>query len=140
MADQLRERRLARHLSLEKHVLGREPPLLQRIPDDQLDFIDLERFRQIIVRTLFHRLHGGIRGGEGRDDQDDRFRRGGLDGFQNLHTVTLRHSQIGDDQIKDFFIEKLNGFFTVLGSGHHVPSAFEHDAQDIAQTLLVIND
>src|SRR5215470_12832509 len=49
LAHDFGERRLAGHFALQQHVLRGEPPLFQRIADDQLHFVDLERFGEVVV-------------------------------------------------------------------------------------------
>ena len=140
LSDDLRKRRLTRHFALQEDIFRRESPLLQSVADDQLHFIDLEGLGQVVIRALFHRIDRRVRSRKRRKDQNDSFRRRGLHRLEDRHAVGFRHAKVGDHEIKNFSIHMTDGLFAVRGFSHGITSPCEHDAQDLAETSLVINN
>jgi len=66
---------------LQNDIFLLEVLFFEGISNDELDFIDLEGFGDIVLGPFFHGLDRCIVRGVGRDHDDDGFRREGLDPF-----------------------------------------------------------
>ena len=109
LADDVLEAVLGLELLPEVEVLVAELLALERVPDDEVDFVELERLGDVVVGAELHRLHRGLGRGH-RGDHDDRGVGGDLlGGAQHLQPVHLRHAQIGDDHVEGLAAERFDG-------------------------------
>ena len=88
---------LAAELRAESPVLSRQEPLLQRFFDDELDLVQLEGFRDVIVGAFLHRRDGSFGTPESGDDNDHGLGRTIANLVQELDPGTPRHLDVRDD-------------------------------------------
>ena len=62
------------------------------------------------------------------------------DRLQHLEPAHSGHLEVGDHEIENFLLHLRDRFIPVRGHGHGISGALEHDAQHIAQALLIIDD
>ncbi len=111
--DQSGLQRLLRHFTLQQHVFRGEPAFFQRVPDDELDLIDLERLREIIVGAQLHRFHRRFRRRKGRDEEHDGIGRRVLHRLEDIQPAYFRHLEIGDHQVEQLLFNPRDGLVSV---------------------------
>jgi hypothetical protein len=72
LADDAFEATLGLELALQIEVFVAQPLALERVRDDQLDLVQLERLGDVVVGAELHGLDGRLGGREGGDDEDGR--------------------------------------------------------------------
>ena len=72
---------------------------LERLLDEQHDFIEVERLVDVVVRTALHRLDGVLDRRKRRHENDQRLRRLLLDMLQHTESVAVRQLEIEQDQV-----------------------------------------
>jgi hypothetical protein len=93
-----------------------EPPVLQRLPDDDLEMMGVERLREEIVGALPHSLDSRFDGAVGRDDDDTQVHGVSAQCPQNLHTAHPGHLEVEEHECGRFLPQ---GDQSVLSIGRH---------------------
>jgi hypothetical protein len=114
--------------------------LLQGVPDDELNLIDLKRLGDVVIRTTLHGLDSRFRRGKRRDQEHDGFGRRLLHRLQNLESTDPGHFQVRDDEVEDLFVDLCDGIITIGGLGHAIARTLEHNAQHLTHASLIVND
>ena len=140
LPDEALEAMLPSELGPERLILVLEALALEGVGDDQLDLVELEGLRDVVVRAQLHRLDGGLGGGERGDHEHHRVRRVLLGGAQDRQAVDLSHSEIGDDEVERLALEHLDGLLAALGQRDLVTRLLEHDREELAHAPLVVDD
>jgi hypothetical protein len=141
LAHEAVEAALGAELALQLAVLVLQPLPLERVRDRQLQLIELEGLGHVVVGTELHGLHGRLGGRERRDDQDDRSGRVLLGGLEDGQTVDLPHTKIGDHEVETIrALQHFDGRLAAIGLRHVIAGLLEHDSEELAHTLLVVDD
>src|SRR5205823_4354160 len=114
LAEEVLEAALPPQLAFESLVLVLEPFPLERVGDGQLDLVDLEGLRQVVVGAELHRLDGRLGGGERGDHEDHRLGRLLLGGAQHRESVHLPHAEVGDDEVERVALPRLDRGFAAV--------------------------
>ncbi len=113
---------------------------LKRFLDDQLDLVDLEGFRNIIIGAKLHGFDGRFRGREGSDHDHDRFRRYVLDLLEHCDAVDIRHLHVAYHQVEYLRLHPRNCVLPALGNRDVIACFLQHDGQEIPHALFIINN
>ena len=84
-------------------VVGAQLLVLQRAADDDQEFVDLERFLQVVEGAEFHRLERALHCGMRRHHQDLwslAFGRGRDELANQVEAVQLRHHVVDDEHVE----------------------------------------
>jgi hypothetical protein len=138
--DEILEPPLPMQLTLEREVLLLKPATLEGVGDRDLQLVELERLGDVVVGPELHGLHGGLRRGVGRDDQDHRPRRVLLGRLEDREAVELAHPEIGHHEIEGLRLEPFDRRLTAVGHGDLEAGLPEHDGEQVPHALLVVDD
>ena len=99
-------------------VLGRQPPLLERLLEHVHQLVELKRLGDEIRRAALDRVNGVLhRAIAGDHDGDDA--RVALDRrLDDLCPVDARQAEVGDEDVERKLIEQFEGFFAAVGLDH----------------------
>ena len=139
LADDVLEAVLRLELAAEVEVLVPEPFPLERVANDQVDFVELERLGDVVVGAEFHRLDRRLRRRDRGDDDDGGVGGDLLGGAEYLHPVHLRHSEIRDDDIHGLAVERLDGRLAARRRQDVVPLLLQRDGEEIPHALLIVD-
>ena len=138
-ADEVVEAPLAAELPLERLVLVPEALALQRVREDELDLVHLERLGDVVVRAELHRLHRRLGGRERGDDHHDGLGRVLLRRPEHREAVHLPHPEVGDDQVEHLTREGLDRLRAALADRDVVALLLQHDREEVAHAALVVH-
>ena len=145
---------------LHRPVAGDDPPLTREVPgvflqppdpffqvdaaDGLLDglphLVELERFRDIGERPVFHRLDGGLERRVARDHDDLGVGMAFAALFQDLHAVHLFHAHIRQHHVELLLVKIADGIGSALGA-HDLVAIFFHDVLEVLERHpFVIDD
>ena len=117
-----------------------ESGFFQSLPHHLPDLIQLVGLGDIMVGPSLHGLDGGIhRGVAGNHDHL------GIGvqlpgALQDLHTADLFHLQVGQDKVKDIFLQQMQGARAALGGSNLVALFFQNMLEVVQGYLFVVND
>ena len=109
LADDVLEAMLRLELLSQVLVLGAQLLPLERVLDDEVDFVELERLRDVVVGSQLHGLYRGLGRGHRGNHDDCGIRGKVLGGSEDLKPIHLRHAQVGDDRIEGLAAYRLDG-------------------------------
>ena len=112
----------------------------QRIIDGQFQFINHERFNDVIRGAELHRLDSGLGRCKCRDHDNDGFRRDFLDRFEHRNAVYTGHFYVADNQIEYFRLDGFQGVGAVLSRNDIVAFLLQQDREEIPHALFVIDN
>ena len=113
--------------------------VLQSAADGELQLLDMDGFRDVIVGSRPHRLHRGLNRPERGDHDDDELRVVRADSFQQLKTGHARHLQVGDDQLDRRSQKKFEGFPAGGGGQRLVTALLQLDLGHPAEAFVVVH-
>ena len=119
-------------------LVGRfQVPGMERPFEHQLHGVQIQRFGDEVVRSLFHSCYGGIHGAVG--SHHDALRRVGQggSGFQHVHAAFPAQSQIRQNQVRRFFLQE-GGSLGEIGGGVHFIIILKTHAQSVARGFFII--
>ena len=110
---------------------------MERPFEHQLHGVQIQRFGDEVVRSLFHSCYGGIHGAVG--SHHDALRRVGQggSGFQHVHAAFPAQSQIRQNQVRRFFLQE-GGSLGEIGGGVHFIIILKTHAQSVARGFFII--
>ena len=123
----------------ERHRLGHEAVAVHRAADQFEQLRHFKRLEQIIVSAEFGRLDGGLRGAEGRDENDGQARLGGVQLAHQVQPVQARHLQIGDDDVERLAGGAGQPVVAASFHDHFATFAGQHPLQGVADAGVVVN-
>ena len=106
----------------------------------QFEFVQFERFLQIVIGALFHGLHGRFDRAEPRDDNDYRRRVQPAGFVENIKSLRSRFIEIkvGDDELGSDCLDRFRGS-VAIGKWHNlVPFGAEQFGDHLDHGHLVI--
>jgi hypothetical protein len=115
------------------------PMMLERVLDDEVDFVEFERLRDVVVGAQLHGLHRGLGRGHRGDHDDCGIRGKVLGGSEDLKPIHLRHAQVGDDCVEGLAAYRLDRGRAPFGQGHVVARLLQGDGQQVPHALLVVH-
>ncbi len=126
--------------TLERSVLVDQGLFLKRLSDNELEFLDVKWFLYEIVGTELKCLTCRLDRRECRHQHDADVRRGLPDGAQHLDAVHIGHLHVRYDHVGRLFFDGCQRLTAVHSRAYRVAALFKNECQQLAITLLVIND
>lgn len=129
-------------LLFEVKVFRNGVVVIQGALDGEAQFVELERFLQIIVGAFFHRLKSGLDGAEPGDDNDDGWRVEGARFLKNLKTVGpgFVEVKIADYQFRLDCFNSFDGGWIVVERENLVPFGTQKFGDHLHHGDLVVNN
>ncbi|MNE64382.1 hypothetical protein D3C80_1597920 [compost metagenome] len=112
---------------------------LQGLADGDVQFINVERFGDIVERPVAHRLHGVFHGAVGRHDNHRQVRKSAFDFCQQLRTVHAGHAPVADDQVDVFGLQHFQGVQAIARSEHRDAILIQRRRQQVTELGLVVD-
>ena len=122
-----------RHLELEVGVF-------QRLSDDDGEFVEVERFADVVVGPQPHGVDGRFEAAVGGHHDDHDLLIVFLDLFQDLNAVDARHLDIEQHQIGLFLPNQAQRLFAVTGGNDLVALLLQILLQRPADQVFVVDD
>ncbi len=139
-ADDVVEAVALLELAPEVDVLLVEPALLERAVDDDLELVDVEGLRHVVVGAELHRLDRALGGGVGGHHDH---RRAGLalaDLAQQVETVAVGHHHVAQHEVGRGVGEALARLADRARRRHLEPLAVAEHGEEVDEALLVVDD
>ena len=129
----------AAQLLLEPEVLLPELLALQGVAHHDLELVHVEGLQQVVVGPQLQGGHRRLRGAEGGHDDDHGLRRRRLDVAQDLDAVSVGELDVRDDEVHRAPGQHRGGHRPALRGQHLEAFLAEHDREQLAHGLLVVD-
>ena len=124
-------------------VVGAQPLVLERAPDDDEQLVDLERLLQVVERAELHRLDRALDRGVRGHHQDLRtftFGRGGDELADQLQAAQLRHHVVDDHHVEGALAEQPLRLTRARRLDDGVARIAQRAAECLQNLLLVVDE
>ena len=121
-------------------VLFHQSPVSDRLADQPFELIDVERFFDIVERSVPHRLDGGGHCGMRGYHHDLSVQPSLFDLDDEIHAVHARHLQIGQYAIEAFSIQNLESLRRAGAADHIVTGRAQHLGHRLACLAMIVDD
>src|ERR1043166_12040 len=126
--------------AFEGAVLVNERLFFEGFLDYELEFFDIEWFGNEIVRAELECLARSFDRRKSRHQDDAKIGERFADRPEELDPVHIGHFYVRDDDVGRFFLQRFERLAAVHRRSDIVPVRLEYEAQQLAVTLLVVND
>ena len=129
-------------LFFEEEIFGEGVVVIEGALDGEAEFVELERFLQIIVGPFFHRFEGRLDGAETGDDDDDGWGMEGAGFLKDFQAVraSFVEVKIADDQFRLDGLDALDGGIVIVEGEHIVPLGAQKLGHHLHHGDFVINN
>ena len=137
-ADHALQREALAHRDLEVVGARTKARLVERATEEEIELVELEGLREVVVRAAPDRLDGGVDRAVRRHDDDGPLRRDLARRRDELEAVDVRHAQVRDDGV-----ERLAQLRERLGArrrGRHFVAAIGETLRDHAAHVAIVID
>jgi hypothetical protein len=124
----------------EGAVLLQQTEALQRLLDDQLQLVDVERLLDEVVGAELEGLARRLDGREGGHHHDGHLGEEIAHGAQQLDARHVRHLDVRDDQVGRLRAQQRQSGAPVLGRADLMARPSEDQRQQLPHALFVVND
>ena len=121
-------------------VLADHAMMIDRAFDGHEELVAGERLRDVVVRSLLHRVDGGLDRAVGGHEENGKVFVDGTDLGKKLEPVHLRHLEIGDDDVRTPRGDLLDRRLAAGRGGHDVALSRQRRGDAVAHHFLVIDD
>src|SRR5574337_822903 len=122
-----------------RHPLG-ELTDLEHPLNQNREFIEVKRLRNVIVGPALHRLDRSLECGKGGHDDDGKLGTGLLDPTEGLQPVCARHLDVHEDKVDIRVRCSPERFYPIGSQRDPIPFAFQRLAQGPTDAFFIIND
>ena len=124
----------------QRAVLGDQPPLRQRVAQDDQHLVVLERLGDVVEGAALHRRDGVLDRGERGDHQHRQVVVDLLDLVERRDAVHARQHDVDDRRVERHRARELEPLGRRRGQAHLVALARQQRLEDLAHDLLVVDD
>ncbi len=140
-ADNTIESELLLKTCPEYPIVLRESTHLQRSADDDLEFIVVHRFGDVVIGPLVHGFHGGLHRSISGDNQHRDLRHMLFRCLEHVHAGYIPELKIGHDEIeRRLILDQTEGIGSGIGEDELVAGRLEHKLKKAPHPFFIFND
>ena len=130
---------LLRNLGAQTQHIPAQILAFAGVGNERTHAVEVEVFRDVVIRPVSHRLDGDVELFDHRDDDDLDVRIVLADDLQHLESADAGQADVEEHQVDVFLFEDLQGELARRGAEHTVVAP-QHRGERLPHSLIVVND